>query len=363
MIQPIKLLDCTIYLGPLEESLSKWLGQQSYSKIFIISDPNTHTHCRPVLPTFNARECTISETPDQQSLELSKTLTGCESIWKSMLDAGLDRKALVLNLGGGVIGDMGGFCAATYKRGIDFIQVPTSLLAMTDAAIGGKLGVNFQEIKNAIGVFRNPAAVFVDPVFLKTLPLRELRSGFAEMIKHALIADPWLWQQIRNLPLEDLTGYESLPAVTWLELLQASVAVKTQVVAQDPLESGIRALLNFGHTFGHALESYFLHSDEPLSHGEAVAIGMVCESDPDVAPEIAKTILRLFKHRPIPEQAFPNIWTLMQQDKKNASGTVRMAVPDAEPFSLRWLVLELEAVCSRLQTYNTLSTYLSASRS
>lgn len=280
-------------------------------------------------------------------METLKTLPSCEAIWQAMFEARLDRKALVVNLGGGVVGDMGGFCAATYKRGVDFIQIPTTLLAMTDAAIGGKLGVDFQGAKNAVGVFQYPAAVFIDPVFLKTLPARELRSGFAEVIKHALIGDRALWKKIQSMPAG------SLAATNWGGLLADSIAVKTKIVAEDPREAGIRALLNFGHTIGHALESYFLKTAEPLTHGEAVAIGMLCEC-PDAA-ELAETILHFFPHRHIPETAFPDLWKLMEQDKKNASGTVRMAVPDAEPFSMRWVALNPAEAFGRLQRYNLLS--------
>ena len=233
---------------------------------------------------------------------------------------------------------------------------------MTDAAIGGKTGVNFQGIKNAVGVFRDPAAIFIDPLFLETLPERELRSGFAEMLKHALIGDPALWQKLRKLPLENLSSSEAITAETWLELLQASIAIKTRIVEQDPREAGIRALLNFGHTIGHALESYFLKTGAPISHGEAVAIGMYCESwlenEPGRAMEIAETTLRLFPHRPVPAAAFPELWSLMEQDKKNASGAVRMAVPDAEVFSMRWQTLSRDETVRRLEAWNALSTSL-----
>lgn len=273
------LSDYPVFLAPLEESLPQWLRQRDYSRIFLITDSNVH---RDVWPVFRQKTGLPADLPlvEIPAGEIHKNIATCERIWQDMVAARLDRKALVVNLGGGVIGDMGGFCAATFKRGVDFIQVPTTLLAMTDAAIGGKLGIDFQGIKNAVGVFRNPAAVFVDPAFLRTLPPRELRSGFAEVIKHALIGDPALWDTLQAIPASQLTADRA----DWFDLLRASIAVKVRIVSEDPLEKGLRALLNFGHTIGHAIESYFLQTDQPLTHGEAVAIGMVCEAPPPAPP-------------------------------------------------------------------------------
>lgn len=343
-----------IYPGRIADTLPVWLATRQYSDIFILCDTHTKTHCLPRLPAFSETWASVDIPPG----ETQKTLATCEYIWQAMFDARLDRKALVINLGGGVIGDMGGFCAATYKRGVDFIQIPTTLLAMTDAAIGGKLGVDFRGIKNAVGVFRNPAAVFVDPAFLQTLPERELRSGFAEVIKHALIGNPELWEKIRGLPGKNPLTVSAMTAQEWLELLRASIAVKVRVVKEDPLEHGLRALLNFGHTIGHAIESYYLETEDPLAHGEAVAIGMLCEAvNPNAALEVddrgvESVVFRHFRHRHLPETAFPALWELMLQDKKNASGAVRMAVPDAEPFSLRWIEPTRAEVEKRLLSYN-----------
>lgn len=291
--------------------------------------------------------------------ENQKTLATCEKIWQAMLNAQLDRKALVINLGGGVIGDMGGFCAATWKRGVDFVQVPTTLLSMTDAAIGGKTGIDFQGIKNTIGVFQQPAAVFVDPVFLQTLPERELRSGYAEVIKHALIGDTELKQQLS----EEVTSSHPLTSLNWFNILQKSIAVKVQVVQEDPLEKGLRMLLNFGHTIGHAIESWFLKTAEPLTHGEAIYIGMVCEAPAypsEGARNLRAEVLALgqgvFPHLKIAPKTIPEIWALMQQDKKNSSGTVRMTVPDEIPFSMKILEPTQQDLDQRLLQYNTLAT-------
>lgn len=347
MTHTFHLGNYSIFLGDLREVLPDWLRQRAYSQIFILTDENTRHACLPVFleKTGLTDAVKIAEIPAGEHF---KTLATCQQIWQQMLDARLDRRALVVNLGGGVIGDMGGFCAATWKRGVDFIQVPTTLLAMTDAAIGGKLGIDFQGVKNTIGVFRNPAAVFVDPVFLKTLPERELRSGFAEVIKHAFIGGQ----------LSVPSNRDQLSESSWLETLRASIAVKVRVVQEDPLENGLRAILNFGHTIGHALESYFLETDDPLTHGEAVAIGMICESQIgrlEKLETVIEVIKSHFPHRPILASAFPDLWNLMQQDKKNAAGKVRMAVPGPEPFSMQILEPSREEIEQSLLFYNSLN--------
>jgi len=350
----IHLPEYPIVIGPLDETLPAWLAARKYSRVFVVADANVHTYWPKVLQIPDAELFVVACPPASEitgGAERLKTLATCEQIWAAMQGARLDRQALVLNLGGGVIGDMGGFCAATFKRGVDFVQIPTTLLAMTDAAIGGKLGIDFQGVKNAIGVFRHPQAVFVHPAFLETLPARELRSGFAEIIKHALIGDPELWNNIRNISPETLSP-GAMTAQDWTKILEPSIAVKAQIVTLDPHERGIRALLNFGHTVGHAIESCFLETDNPLTHGEAVAIGMICEGLL-TAGNGAETILRIFGHRPLPESVFPELWERMLHDKKNTSGTVRMAVPDVEPFSLRLQELTREAAYRHLQHYNS----------
>jgi len=352
-MQPLfSLPEYDIYTGSLQGALREWLENRHYSHLFLVTDEHVWHHC---VPAFLEKSALPAHLPSVivPAGEPAKNLATCARIWKAMFNAGLDRKSLVINLGGGVIGDMGGFCAATYKRGVDFVQVPTSLLAMTDAAIGGKLGVDFEGIKNAVGLFKNPAAVFVDPDFLQTLPPRELRSGFAEVIKHALIGDPDLWNRIAQLQPAGRSGALALTTDDWLAVLLASIAVKVRIVLQDPLEKNIRALLNFGHTVGHALESYYLESDDPLTHGEAVAIGMICEN-PGLRAGLSAVILRHFPHRPVPAAAFSELWQFILQDKKNTSGTVRMAVPDATPFSMRIIEPSRTAIEERLSAYNAL---------
>ncbi|MBL7781559.1 MAG: 3-dehydroquinate synthase [Saprospiraceae bacterium] len=346
-----------VLLGPLADTFPQWMAQRNPSGVLLLTDSNTRKHC---LPAFLQASGLPSDTPvvEIPAGETHKHLATCTAIWEQMLTARLDRHALVINLGGGVIGDMGGFCAATWKRGVDFVQVPTTLLSMTDAAIGGKLGIDFQQVKNTIGVFRNPGAVFVDPVFLQTLPERELRSGFAEVIKHALIGSVELWETICHF---SPTHLQACSYEDWHHILRLSIDVKVQVVTEDPHEKGIRMLLNYGHTIGHALESYFLETEHPLTHGEAIAIGMLTESWIQqqqlgkIVPEEWKALLlRIFPHQKIPAGIVPEIWQTMLQDKKNKAGSVRMSLPKSMQLDME-LVEPCEAeILSALEAYSLL---------
>ena len=255
-------------IGPAAlPALTEFLAQAAPSRLLVLADANTARACYPRLhPYLPAHELLAIEAG-----EAYKTLATCELVWSWLTAQQADRHALLLCLGGGVVTDLGGFCAATYKRGIRCVGVPTTLLAQVDAAVGGKTGVDFQGLKNHIGVFQAPAGVFMAPAFLETLPPEELRSGYAEVIKHALIADAAAFAALRGLDLA--------AAPDWTPIIQHSVAIKQGIVAQDPHERGLRKLLNFGHTVGHALESYLLtQAGREVRHGEAIAAGMVCEA-------------------------------------------------------------------------------------
>lgn len=343
-----------VFTGPLPDALPVWLQSKTFSAVFVLSDNNCSQYCLQYL--LNA----LSISPPIHVFivepgESRKNLDTCALIWSEMQNAGLDRKSLVINLGGGVIGDMGGFCAATWKRGVDFIQIPATLLAMTDAAIGGKTGVDFNNIKNAIGVIKQPAAVFIDPVFLQSLPDRELRSGMAEIFKHAAISG-----ELSSDWVSALAQFESSKP-DWIEILTKSVSVKSAIVRDDPEENGIRMLLNMGHTVGHALESHFLDTGNPLTHGEAVAMGMICESFiaqsynapvPD-AKLLTDYLLQIFSLPLVPANLSEKLWRFMLQDKKNASGNVRIALPDA-PFSMKILSVTPADLDNSLAYYNSL---------
>lgn len=306
-----------ILIQPISETLENAI--QSYSKIAVLVDENTKAHCYPhIKPLLNSH--LLIEIP---SGEENKNIDTCNKIWQELTDNEFDRKSLLLNLGGGVIGDMGGFCAATYKRGIDFIQIPTTLLSQVDASVGGKLGIDFGIFKNHIGVFQEPIKVLIDATFLQTLSYRELRSGFGEVIKHCLIADKLAWKDLINKELE---------GQNWQEIIRHSVAIKAQIVEADPKEKALRKILNFGHTVGHAVESFFLtHTEGRLLHGEAIAIGMICEtwlaaqrgfvSEAELS-EIRDYIVKIYGRVSIKETDFELIVKNTSQDKKNESGVI-----------------------------------------
>jgi len=312
-----------VQISPLTEALPAFLSQHTYSSIVVLVDGNTKRHCYPHVKNLLPKHKLITI----RAGEANKNLAVCETIWQAMTDAQLDRHALLINLGGGVIGDMGGFCAATYKRGIDFVQLPTTLLAQVDASVGGKLGIDFHGFKNHIGVFNYPAAVLIDTVFLSTLPERELRSGFAEVIKHCLIADAAQWKTIRRRDLGDQN---------WPELVNHSVEVKKKIVEQDPTEKGIRKILNFGHTLGHALETHLLANPaRRLFHGEAVAAGMIMEAsiayrkkmiESSVLEQIEEYIFSIYGRVKLTDADLEPVLELTLQDKKNRNGQVRMAL-------------------------------------
>lgn len=318
----------SVSIAPLAESLPAFLATADFSSIAVLADAHTHKFCYPQLKALLPKHTLIRIKAGEEQ----KHLATCETIWQALTAAGFDRHALVLNLGGGVIGDMGGFCAATYKRGISFAQLPTTLLAQVDASVGGKLGIDFLGLKNHIGVFKQPDAVLIDPDFLATLPERELRSGFAEVIKHCLIADAAMWHEIRRRDLD---------RQDWPKLVAHSVAVKEQVVAQDPTEQGVRKILNFGHTLGHAVETYFLNGSAQLRkrllHGEAVAMGMVAEAfiarekqmiDETLLTQIEEYIFSVYGKVILTEADTEPILALTLQDKKNRNGKVRLSLID-----------------------------------
>ena len=299
-----------------------------YSKLFVLTDSNTYNYCLPHFLAQIATEIEI-ELLEIEAGEDHKTIDTCVQLWHSLTELGGDRKSILLNLGGGVISDLGGFVASTFKRGIDFINIPTTLLAMVDASIGGKNGVDLGSLKNQVGVINVPKAVLIDPVYLETLPANEMRSGLAEMLKHGLIFDKNYWeklQKLNQLTTEDLE-----------QLIYESIVIKNAIVSQDPTENGIRKALNFGHTLGHAIESYFLEDDskETLLHGEAIAIGMILESylslqkdllKPEEYHQIKTTLQSLFPPVTFTENDIKHVIELLIHDKKNEHGTVQYAL-------------------------------------
>jgi 3-dehydroquinate synthase len=304
--------------------LKNFLSEKKYSKMLVLTDENTAKFCYPSIQDSLLNHSLLKI----KSGEELKNLETCSTIWQALTDAQLDRHSVLIIIGGGVLSDMGGFCAATYKRGIDFITLPTTLLSQADASIGGKLGIDFNHFKNHIGIFQEPALNLIYSGFLKTLPANELRSGFAEVIKHALISDKKLWDEIRSKELQDQP---------WEILVPKSVEFKCSVVKQDPHEKGLRKILNAGHTIGHALESFFLANGNKILHGEAIAAGLIAEGylatkrgklDKTALQEISNYVLKAFGKLNVPENQIKEIAKLCLQDKKNKGNSVLCVLPD-----------------------------------
>ncbi|MCX6199976.1 MAG: 3-dehydroquinate synthase [Bacteroidetes bacterium] len=303
--------------------LEDFFLSNSFTQTFVLVDENTNKYCYPLIASLLPSHHFI----EIKSGEENKTLSTCELIWNKLTAENADRNILLINLGGGVIGDLGGFAAGCYKRGIAFIQIPTTLLAMVDASVGGKTGIDFNGFKNQIGLFHQPEAVFIHTPFLKTLKERELLSGFAEVIKHYLIADKTAFNQLETLKPQPASSAGRLTTFDWNSIVKRNVNIKSFFVEHDPREKHIRKALNFGHTVGHAIETYFLKlGNEKLLHGEAIAIGMICESflsekmNLITALELVSVstlLLDYFKLPSVPESSFDQILKLMKQDKKN----------------------------------------------
>jgi 3-dehydroquinate synthase len=321
--------ECTKYTIVINEwnTLKKDILSINPSATFVLVDENTEKYCLHHFLDHTDIPVKIIRIP---SGEIHKNIRTCELVWDSLIRENADRHCLLINLGGGVIGDLGGFCAATYMRGIRFIQMPTTLLSQVDASVGGKLGIDYGGYKNMIGLIKNPEGVYIFTDFLKTLPYEHLRSGFAESLKHGLIADRKTW--------EELSAQKDLTQLDFERLVYNSVNIKKSVTESDPFEKGWRKILNFGHTIGHAVESYWLEKNEPILHGDAIAIGMISEaylsyrmgkiSEAELF-DIRNAILRLYGHHPRMVKPRNEILRKMQHDKKNHNGSIQFALLDS----------------------------------
>ncbi len=342
----------TIFIKNSFKKLFKFLSKQ-YSSVFILLDENTLKHCYPKLAPHLPKHHIIQI----KSGEENKTLQTCSFIWQKLGTVNAGRDSLIINLGGGVIGDMGGFAAGCYKRGITFINVPTTLLAMVDASVGGKTGIDFEGYKNQLGLFETPAAVFINTEFLQTLSDRELKSGFAEVIKHYLITDKKLFRQLAE-------SKSKISFNNWDKVVSKNVAIKERIVKADPYEKNIRKALNFGHTLGHAVETLFLKKDhKKLLHGEAVAAGMLMESfismkrgliSENELKSICKVILRYFILPPIRKNDLKHVVTYIRQDKKVAKGRQQFTLLNGiGNYSINNAVEEV-LIIESVKYYNTL---------
>lgn len=306
--------------------LNFFISELKPSQLFILVDENTHEYCLPIL-LGNLETQIPFEIIEIEAGEELKNIETATQLWEILSEFKADRKSLMINLGGGVITDMGGFVASTYKRGIPFINLPTTLLGMCDASIGGKTGIDHQFLKNIVGTFAHPEQIFVFPEFLKTLSFIELRSGFAEMLKHGLIADQKHW--------EDLISMEDLKTESIFPFIKTSMTIKQTVVEKDFKEQNIRKTLNFGHTIGHAVESLFLQKGNLIPHGEAVALGMICEThlaflekimSEETAHHIISNIRKFYPLIPIQDFSNEDLISLMKNDKKNSEGQINFSL-------------------------------------
>ncbi len=316
-----------IVSGNLERDLVNAIAECEHDKIFILTDQTTHDMCLPKLQNFlclkGAQSIVI------KAGDTNKTLDSLAEVWTALSQGGATRHSLMINLGGGMVTDLGGFAASTFKRGIDFINIPTTLLAMVDASVGGKTGINFGGLKNEIGVFSDSKFVIINTQFLDTLDHDNICSGYAEMLKHSLISDNKHWAELVgfNLAQPDLAQLQRMVA--------ESIKVKERIVTEDPHEHGIRKALNLGHTVGHALESFAMKHGRPVLHGYAVAYGMVCELylsarktgfPTDKMHQTVRFILDHYGRLPYTCDDYPELLELMRHDKKNTSGIINFTL-------------------------------------
>lgn len=336
----------------IEKVLGSILSFYPKDKIFLVTEDNCEKYCFPLLQNVpgieNLKSVVVS------SGEENKNLSTVEKIWLFLSQNGADRKSLVVNLGGGMLTDLGSFAASTFKRGMDFINIPTTLLAQVDASVGGKTGFNFNGLKNEIGVINQPKTVLIDTRFLKTIDHRNFISGYAEMIKHGLIQSGDHLYEVKQFDLSN-PDFHKLG-----ELIADSVAIKDAIVFQDPNEKGIRKALNFGHTIGHAFESYSYTSGKPVLHGFAVAYGMIaelylsrlkCNLPAETMNELSTWLISIYGKFEIGEDDFEALYSLMTHDKKNEGKKINFTlIPQIGEVSIN-------QDCSKEEIFEALKFY------
>ena len=315
-----------IHTAKFKEAFGR-LCQESVDKIFTLTDETTHRLCRPLLKQWDrldgATDIVIPPT------DVNKNIATTTTVWSALADGGASRHSLMVCLGGGMVTDLGGFAASTFKRGLRFINIPTTLLAMVDAAVGGKTGVNFNALKNEIGVFNEAAIVVIDTDFLRTLDKRNMLSGYAEMLKHALLHDEAMWAEHLKMDFNDI-NYAQLQ-----KLVEQSIEVKRHIVTIDPHEKGLRKALNLGHTVGHALESFAMETGRPVLHGYAVAWGLVGELylsavlqhfPQDKMRQTVRFIREHYEAINFTCNDYDRLFELMKHDKKNVGGEINFTL-------------------------------------
>ena len=324
----IKANSYNIYIGDKSfDALNTFLKKNKYNSYYIICDEHTFEFCLPTL-LFHAPLLNEAEIIELESGEDKKTLETCIQVWGALTDIGADKKSLIINLGGGVISDLGGFVASTFKRGIDCINIPTTLLSMVDASVGGKTGVDFEGIKNHIGTTCEPKGIFVNPCFLETLSERQIKNGYAEIIKIALIADIDFWKELKKL--KTVAHFSSEKIIT------RAIELKNTIVKKDLHETNLRKSLNFGHNIGHALESSLIAQKKDILHGEAVVAGMLIESEiaeslkrlsKKELKEIVDYIQSIYKKIKITKETESQLLKYILHDKKNEGDDLCFALP------------------------------------
>lgn len=322
-----------IISNDLQQALSNAIAECPHDKLFVLVDETTHQLCLPVIAGFDCMQeaqCIVIGATDTH-----KTLDTLSHVWAELQRMGATRHSLLINLGGGMVTDLGGFAASTFKRGLAYINIPTTLLAMVDASVGGKTGINFGGLKNEIGVFNNANSVILDTIFLKTMDQENILSGYAEMLKHGLISEEKMWAELLNFNLDHPDGQDNLEFLVQLgRMLADSVAVKQRIVTEDPTEHGIRKALNLGHTAGHAFESLALER-KPILHGYAVAYGLVvelylcCVKTGFPQDKMRQTVAFIKEHygrMPITCDDYPKLIELMHHDKKNVGTDINFTL-------------------------------------
>jgi 3-dehydroquinate synthase len=315
-----------IIADSLEQTLTQAIGECEHDRTFLLADETTQKACVPLIADFDCLKG--AQTIIIGATDTHKTLESLAHVWEELGKGGATRHTLLINIGGGMVTDLGGFAASTFKRGINYINIPTTLLSMVDASVGGKTGINFRGLKNEIGVFNNAASVILDTQFLRTLDQENILSGYAEMLKHGLISNEQMWAELLNYDIE-------APNFGLLQsMVEESVAVKQRIVTEDPTEQGIRKALNLGHTAGHAFESFALQK-HPILHGYAVAYGLICELylsavktgfPSDKMHQTVSFIKAHYGKMTITCNDYPTLLELMTHDKKNTAGIINFTL-------------------------------------
>ncbi|MCL3782363.1 3-dehydroquinate synthase [Prolixibacteraceae bacterium JC049] len=336
----------------LIESLEELLQGYPEDKVFVVTENNTERLCWPLL----ASNSVLNKLPRLVigTGEESKSTDTLIQVWQFLSDNGADRKSLVINVGGGMLTDLCGFAASTYKRGMHFVNIPTTLLSQVDASVGGKTGINFNGFKNEVGTFALPQKVYINTEFLKTIGEENNKSGFAEMVKHGLIWDANHFEDLKKFDLDKMNLNELK------DLIARSVVIKEHFVLNDPTEKGIRKALNFGHTAGHAFESYAMKKQKPMLHGYAVALGVIVELylscrklnlKETIVKEVAVWLIDIYGKFEIDTDDFQPLYQLMTHDKKNEGKRINFTlIPEIGKF-------EIDINCGREEIFEALDFY------